>query len=177
MIEYHIFDVINDEAQAVRTNTLNELAPYLGSYLVKVPYELAHTPNQVLMLFDRYIEADFEGIVIRHFFAPYLRRRSTFVMKFKPKQSDVYTIVDWHEEISIKGEPKQRLGALELCDESFNTFKVGTGLSADDREALWLQRYELKGKLCEVKYQHRTERGVPRFPVFVKVLDCGSASL
>ncbi len=91
-------------------------------------------------------------------------------MKFKPKQSDSYTILGYEEEISIEGNPKDRLGAL-ICDSGDgNTFNVGTGFTDEQRLNLWDIRSLLPGMTCTIKYQHITPgRKVPRFPVFVSL--------
>ena len=121
--------------------------------------------------YDRIIALDYEGIVVRYFDAPYLRKRSTFMMKFKPKKEDTYEIVGWKEEIDKNGNAKNRLGALTCVGTDGTLFSVGTGLTDEDRQILWDTRELLAGKTCRVKYQHITSgRGVPRFPVFVEVL-------
>ena len=91
-------------------------------------------------------------------------------MKFKPKKEDEYEIVGVVEEISINGYPKGRLGALILDSGDGHTFNVGTGFSEDDRIRLWKE--ELVGRVCKIQYQHLSSgRKVPRFPVFVNILD------
>jgi len=121
--------------------------------------------------YDRIIALGYEGIVVRHIDAPYVRRRSLFLMKFKPKKQDAYEIVGWKEEISKDGIPKNRLGALVCKGDDGTEFSVGTGLNDDLRNSLWKERTELIGLNCRVQYQHITSGAhVPRFPVFVEVL-------
>jgi ATP-dependent DNA ligase len=109
---------------------------------------------------------------VRHFGAPYLRKRSTMIMKFKPKKDDYYKIVGYEEEVSIHGEPKGRLGALKCKSETDQHFAVGSGLTDTQREELWANREVLPGKLAHVKYQHiTTGKGVPRFPVLIEIID------
>ncbi len=103
--------------------------------------------------------------------APYERKRSTLVMKFKAKQEDSYKIVGYKEEISINNIPKDKLGALVCESGDGNIFSVGTGFSDEKRQKLWDVRNTLEGKVAKIKYQHlTTERKVPRFPVFVEVI-------
>lgn len=172
-LEYHIFDMVANLPQYERTRLLFEaIYPKLKSPLVMVPVQFCNTLEDVLFAYDRFVEKGYEGIIIRDHLAPYVRKRSTQVMKFKPKKSDYYVVVGYEEEISISGQPKNSLGAL-VCraNEGENTFNVGTGFSAEQRRDLWKQRQDLPGKIVEVLYQHITSgRGVPRFPVFSKVI-------
>lgn len=125
-----------------------------------------------MRVFDRVIELGYEGIIVRHNMAPYQRKRSTLVMKFKPKKSDGYKIIGYEEEISIEGVPKGSLGSLQCKSGDGNVFSVGTGFSRDQRDQLWQVREGLNGKVAKVKYQHITSgRKVPRFPVFVEVIE------
>lgn len=171
-MQYHIFDIIEEDTpQLWRSQDLINIGQKFTHPLQRVTTTVGWTLDHIMEWYDKFLKLDYEGMILRHPDAPYVRKRSPYVMKFKPKQSDFYLITGWNEEVSIKGEPKERLGSLEVCDPEGNFFCVGTGLSSDDREALWLKREGLRGKLCEIKYQHRTERGVPRFPVFARVVE------
>jgi DNA ligase-1 len=121
--------------------------------------------------FDSIINLGYEGIIIRHAQAPYERKRSTMIMKFKPKKEDDYEIVGYEEEISIEGRPKNTLGSLLCKSNDGNTFNIGTGFSKDQREHLWRVRETLPTRIAKVKYQHLTSgKQVPRFPVFVEII-------
>ncbi|KKL49092.1 hypothetical protein LCGC14_2318920, partial [marine sediment metagenome] len=61
-------------------------------------------------------------------------------------RSDTYDIVGSVEEVSITGVPKQALGALILRGSDGTEFKVGTGFSRGDREALWERVGYLRGR-------------------------------
>lgn len=50
-------------------------------------------------------------------------------------------------------------------------FELGTGFDDAQRQALWLARDTLPGKLVKFKYQALTPDGVPRFPVFLGFRD------
>jgi len=122
-------------------------------------------------VFNELIVLGYEGIIVRHYLAPYEKKRSTNVMKFKPKQEDTYVIVGSEEEISVGGTPKGTLGALVCRSGDGNTFRVGTGFNEGARKDLWSNREALAGKIARVQYQHITPgRKVPRFPVFVEIV-------
>lgn len=170
VMEYHIFDLYGEEAQAHRLYALNRLT--FESPLVQVPYQLAASLSEVLEALEEYREKGYEGIVVRNIQYPYLRKRSTGMMKFKPRKEDIYTIVGYEEEISIHGEPKNSLGALVLQSDLGHTFNVGSGsyLTRERREELWRIKESLVGRLASVKYQHLTDGRIPRFPVLFNIL-------
>ena len=169
-ISFHVFDVVNKEPQMRRTlltDSLRGIHP-----LIKVaPFYLCETLDDIMRAYDRILNDGYEGIIVRNFLAPYVRKRSTMVMKFKPKKEDIYEIVSVAEEISINGTPKGTLGAIICRGNEGSTFSVGTGFSRAQREDLWKTAEVLPGKFIRVQYQHLTNKdGVPRFPVFMEVI-------
>ena len=142
------------------------------SVIKKSPFWICNDLDDIMRTFDHLIELNYEGIIVRHLAAPYERKRSRWVMKFKPKKEDSYEIVGITEEVSNEGLPKGRLGALVLLSGDGNVFSAGTGFSDCAREELWKVRETLPGKVARVQYQHLTTgKKVPRFPVFMEVID------
>lgn len=172
-MQFHVFDIINDyDPQAVRLRKLLDMQKQMESIdsVHIVPWDFATDVQTIMERFAEYKDKGYEGIILRHPMAPYVRKRSPWLMKFKPKKDDIYKIVGYKEEISICGAPKDRLGAFILEGDDGTQFSVGSGLNDEDRFVFWHNREELIGKWCEVQYQHITTKGkVPRFPIFVKV--------
>jgi len=169
-IQFHVFDIVNELPQMRRSLIIENLRG-LNKWLVVAPFWLCESLEDVMRAYDNLIELGYEGIIVRHNNAPYVKKRSTFVMKFKPKKEDTYEIVGFVEEVSIGGVPKCSLGAL-VCDSGNNdTFTVGTGFTDSRRHYYWDHREELIGKIAVVQYQHLTPgMKKPRFPVFVDIL-------
>ncbi len=172
-ISLHVFDIVEEEEiQLTRTNSLLNISPQFPDELKLVPSSLATGLSQIMRLYDSIMLKGYEGIIVRHLTALYIRRRSIWMMKFKPKKEDWYRITGYKEEIDKYGVPKKRLGALICEGDDGTSFSVGTGFNAEQRNDLWKEKEGLKGKTCHVAYQHITPgRGVPRFPVFVRVID------
>lgn len=169
-IQYHVFDVVNDAPQMQRQLTIEQLRG-ISPWLAVAPFYLCYNLEQVLSAYDKIIEDHYEGIIVRHLNNLYERKRSTLVMKFKPKKQDEYEITGYQEEIDKEGMEKGSLGALVCKSGDGNLFNVGTGFSAEQRQILWEVRETLPGRLARVKYQHITSgRAVPRFPVFVELV-------
>ncbi len=170
--EYHVFDTAEPgRSQLERIQTVQAIPFKFPIQAVNI--SIASSFDDVMRAYDDFIGAGYEGIVVRHLLAPYVRKRSIHVMKFKPKKQDTYLVVGYKEEISIDGKAKGRLGALEcVSDDSRERFNVGTGFNDDQRRELWRERESLPGKLAVVNYQHITSgRGVPRFPVYVRLME------
>jgi hypothetical protein len=75
------------------------------------------------------------------------------------------------EEISKDGNPKDSLGALILSDKEGTTFGCGTGFSQAQRSYFWEKREFLPGMYAKINYQQLSDKHVPRFPVFIELVD------
>ncbi|MBU2346560.1 MAG: hypothetical protein KJ888_20410 [Gammaproteobacteria bacterium] len=173
-MQFHVFDIVNESPQSSRLASLIGLKnTFIKTHSLKLsPFWMADDLDDIMRIYDRLINLNYEGIIVRHHQAPYERKRSTLVMKFKPKQKDDYEIVGWKEEISITGEPKGRLGALVLRSGDGNIFFAGSGFNDSSRRSLWNIRESLPGKIARIQYQHLTSgKKVPRFPIFVSIIN------
>ena len=164
-MEYHVFDLLMQIPMAERTVKLWDLDN--GSCIKHVPSILCEATTEAILAHMTYFtQWGYEGIIVRHPGAPYEIRRSPYIMKFKPRKSDVYRIIDAKEELSITGQPKGTLGALVCRGDDGHVFSVGSGFTRGERELLWRCRDNLPGKFVKVYYQALTPAHVPRFPVF-----------
>jgi len=169
-IKFHIFDIVSDKPQASRTKTLND--KIFKGPLIGTPYWIAEDLEDIMRIYDHLIELGYEGIIVRNLHAPYIRKRSIWVMKFKPKKEDTYEITGYTEEISKSGNPKGSLGAIICASGDGSTFQVGSGFTREQRDNLWRDRESLEKYSIRVQYQHLSVgRKVPRFPVFVDIVE------
>lgn len=170
-IQFHIFDIVNDQPQMKRLLQIENLKG-LSPWFKVAPFWLCENLEDVMRAYDTVLEQGYEGIIVRHFQAPYERKRSTYVMKFKPKKEDIYVIEGFQEELTINGVPKGTLGSILCKSGDGGLFSVGSGFTDNQRASLWANREILPGKEIKVQYQHLTPgKKVPRFPVFVEILD------
>jgi ATP-dependent DNA ligase len=168
VLQYHVFDHVCEASPTFqRLIDVRTATDWLDNQLVQyVPSVTADNISQIEEFLSLFMQVGYEGLIARQPFSSYQRKRSTGMMKWKPRKSDEYEICDYTEEVDKNGEPKGRLGAFFVRDESDNIFKVGTGFTDQQRVAYWDQVDSLIGMKCTIKYQHVTEKGVPRFPVF-----------
>ena len=169
-IEFHAFDMVIDEPQMRRMILVDGLK-ILHPKLKVSPFWLCESLSEVKKIYDKIISLGYEGIIVRHFQGPYQTKRSTYVMKFKPKKQDEYKIVGWNEELTMEGEPKGRIGSLIMSSQAGDEFAVSAGLDFDDKARLWEVRDNLAGKSAIVHYQHLTNRKVPSGAFNVEVID------
>ena len=128
---------------------------------------------------DRYakdqVNLGFEGIMIKELQAPYICKRSTDWMKWKPTITVDLEVVGIEEGT---GRNLGRLGAL-VChgidDGKEITVNVGSGFSDGDRDDYWTNRNLVIGRtaevLCDVITQNQDGTYSLRFPRFVRFRD------
>ena len=163
-MEYHIFDIVDlTKEQIARTTQLEELDLW-NENIRTVPSMIADNLSDIMRKLDIMEASGYEGIIVRHIMAPYVRRRSIYMMKWKPKRKDDYKIVEVLEAIDQYGKPKGMIGAFQCTSDGTEVFKAGAGhLTHDERRELWDIKEVLIGETITVEYQHLTSgRGVPR---------------
>ena len=128
---------------------------------------------------DRYaknmVAAGFEGIMIKNLEAPYLCKRSTDWMKWKPTITVDLEVIGLEEGT---GRNKNRLGAL-VCngvdDGKEITVNAGSGFSDAERDSLWADRNLIFGRTVEIMADAITQNQDGtyslRFPRFVRFRD------
>ena len=162
--------ILDDMRPIIDTMPNVELLPH-----IMVDLDTAAGKDQLERYAKDNVNAGFEGIMIKEMEAPYICKRSTDWMKWKP------TITVDLEVIGVEegtGRNKGRLGAL-VCsgedDSKFITVNVGSGFSDTDRDNLWRDRNMVIGKtceiLCDVITQNQDGTYSLRFPRFVRFRD------
>jgi DNA ligase-1 len=102
-----------------------------------------------------------EGLMLRQPGSQYEAGRSTTLLKVKTFHDAEGRVV---EQLPGKGRHAGRLGAVVVELPDGQTFSVGTGFSDAQR-----QNPPAVGSLITYRYQEMTDRGVPRFPSFVRL--------
>ena len=167
-INFNVFDMVYDSNQSNRILNLKRISEYFPDNIQMVKTDLAFTVEEVREFFNHYVSLDYEGIIIRHFQASYFRRRSPFMMKFKPKKSDIYPIVGF---IEGTGKYKGTIGAI-ICETDGDQFEVGSfSLTDEERMKLWNKRFTLTSFDCKVGYQHKWTSGKPKSGVFLELVE------
>ena len=163
-LQYYIFDHIQPGVpQDFRFNTLISCLNKCSSEALIIAPTFRATIDQWHDAANEFIDAGYEGLIIRSINGSYVEKRSTDILKFKPTETDNYTIIEILEAMSIQGEPKAMIGAFRVMDADGNTFKVGAGkLKHEKRIEYWRQRRNLIGRQLVVKHELlRTDHDLP----------------
>ena len=163
-IHYYIFDVINYAPQILRYNALQKLFTYYTfKYLHFVPMYRVNTYDELQKYYTQFISEGYEGIIIRHPYTTYTRRKVTTLLKLKPRVSEYFKIINVIEEVSIIGRPKDTFGAFVCETKEGEIFSVGTGVTDYQRDLLWGHRKQFINHSVKIRFQNYTKvRRVPK---------------
>jgi len=110
---------------------------------------------------ERIVAAGGEGLMLRQPGSRYEPNRSSTLLKVKRFQDAEARVIGYQPGT---GRHKGRLGALLVQLLDGTEFAVGTGFTDAERE-----NPPPVGNVITVRFQELTDRGVPRFPSFVRV--------
>jgi DNA ligase-1 len=157
---------------------------------IPVPGDVMLTTQDVLDYEAKMVELGYEGIMLRHPDLPYKYGRATVkggeLLKLKRFADSEAVVVEVEElmhndnaafanELGYTARssaqagqrPGGVLGALVVDHPVFGQFKIGTGFTAAQREAMWQKRAALFGALVKFKYLDYGMLDKPRHPVFL----------
>ncbi len=150
--------------------TTNMLRAYASNeFFNVVEYYLVNSREEIERLHDRFVDAGYEGIMLRDTKELYNFERSNALLKYKKFKEDDFEIIDVEF-----GRPRTKyeneIVRLKVVKENIESW-VGTGLTDSTRAKLkkLYKDKELFGKLVEIKYQNVTEDNSLRFPVYKKL--------
>ena len=171
-VEYHIYDFPRIQ---VGINLMKEDTPYkwrleafnkrkLEHPLVAVETTVINNEDEMKELFSKYIEQEYEGVIIRQIAMPYEQRRSYNLLKYKEFDDAEFKIVGYEEG---RGQLAGAVGSFICQLPDGQTFKAK--LKGKDVTNLLVQYFKnpklFMGKQLTVQYQGLSKDGVPRFPV------------
>ena len=176
LLEYHIFDVAHPD-NLLQSNRLLKLTTWYGDFFYKHSF-LKAVQSRAIDNDYRVVENEiasavangYEGIILRHPLKQYEEKRSSWIMKFKPRKVDIYVITNCIEAIDKDGYEKGMLGAFVVNSGDCGTFEVGAGtLSHKGREWVWHNQSEVVGKMLVLAYNSTHESGIPRHAVALSI--------
>ena len=126
-------------------------------------YTVAADYEEIKAYHDKFVKLGYEGAMIKDIHAPYCFGRDWSVMKFKAFFDADVPIVGMLEGT---GKHSGKLGSF-VVDYKGVEVRVGSGLTDELREQIWLDKDKHVGRIIEVRYQEETPDGSLRFPTFV----------
>jgi DNA ligase-1 len=124
------------------------------------------TPADVERLHDRYVEAGFEGAVLKDLDSCYAFRRTKDWVKIKRFDDADYRVVGTEEG---KGKHAGTFGKFMVKGPKGRISGVGSGITDVQRREFWKLGKKLIGKWISVKHQGVSPDGGLRFPVFKRL--------
>lgn len=134
---------------------------------IKLPEEFAEATSLPENLNAWMNQDDREGAMLRYLDSVYEFKRSSNLLKIKPKRTIDLRVIDY-----VEHKHKNKLGALVVSFHG-NRVNVGSGYTDEERIKLWFQRDSLLGKIIELQYmelsENRAGKKSLRFPVFLRL--------
>ncbi len=170
-LEFWAFDLVDperpDETLWSRKARLGELIVSSGSTNVTLtPHTTVENEADVENVFEKFLDGDYEGAMLKDPDAVYVGKRSSAWMKYKPWASTDGKIVGFQPGTRrLEGT----LGALMLEMPDGSEVEVGTGFTDALRHQIWAERDERLGNWVEFKHQKDPKAVASyRFPVFLR---------
>lgn len=170
-IVYNIFDFLDmDEwkkpvkTYAQRRGSLEYIFQSVDNLVLTPSYPI-HSDDEAFMYYNRFLDAGYEGGIVKNGKGLYRFRRHRDWMKLKEVNE-----VDLVVESLIQGEGKY-YGMLGAAVVRYHGKKVniGTGFSNTERELYWKDPTLLVHKVIEVHYHQETPDGSLRHPRFHRI--------
>lgn len=164
IVQYHIYDLPGTELTFdERRRALSGLELLVDDPLVIVPTGKAANFEEAQEAFAEYLDAGYEGLMLRNADSLYVEKRSYDLQKVKEFDDAEFKIVGVEE-----GRGRLAGKGVFVCQAvNGETFSVKLKGSLDNLELDKLRQDV--GSLLTVQYQGLTAYGVPRFPVGLRI--------
>jgi DNA ligase-1 len=168
IIEFWAYDLPeHDGVFSERYAELKKVVKSLKNKQIKiVPTYQINSEEDIQKYHEMFLEAGYEGSIIRVDIAPYENKRSKQLLKKKDFYDGEFTIVDVEEG---KGNRAGTAGNLLLELPDGRTFGATLRGSRQWVTSVLENRKNLIGKTATIKYFQETPDGIPRFGVAIQI--------
>jgi len=161
-IQYHVYDMISDKPYEQRLRDLHRLfREHSFEHLVLVQTSICTSEEEMKQQHAQYVADGYEGIMLRTPQGIYKNSRSIDLLKYKEFFDDEYEVIDFKE-----GDGLESGCVIWTCRTAegaiFNCRPRGTH---EDRAELYQNGAKYVGQKLTVRFQEKTDDGLPRFPV------------
>lgn len=161
-IEYHIYDIVEDEAFKKRfAGSIRTLLGKCPSVRIVTTLE-AKNENEIFIHNHEFVSQGYEGTMVRNLKSPYVGKRTHNLLKLKGFIDDEFEIVDILEG---KGNLRGHAASFVCKMPDGTTFNAKLEGSLKRLEDIFKNPKLVLGKMATVQYQNLTKEGKPRFPV------------
>lgn len=207
-IAYYVFDQYNSDGFVDRLcdakNRIHQQGYTPSNHITLVEHEFAKNVDDLLAIEKKYLDAGYEGLMLRAVHGRYKEGRSTLkegiLLKLKRFVDAEAEVIGFEEQMENTNEktleargkakrsshkagkvPKNTLGKFLVRDlKTGIEFAVGTGegLTNELRQTIWNNRAAYLGQIIVYKYQPKGIKTKPRIPIwkgFRSALDMDAA--
>jgi DNA ligase 1 len=169
-LEYWIYDYADstkdfeDRLQTLIYKNIGKKIPHIKL----VHTYMVHNENDIMKYHKIFCNEGFEGIIIRNRLGKYeFNFRSDNLQKYKEFQDEEYEI------IGVKSGIGRYLGcATFICKiDNGETFDCNPKCTVEKKQEYWNNKDDYIGKLLTVRFQEKSQNGIPRFPVGISIRD------
>ena len=166
-VQYHTYDVVQDEHFSGRLNWLVQNHPSSNPLIFVTTYTVTDE-DELMERYEQFMAEGYEGLIVRNAAGKYEQgKRSYNLQKVKEFLDSEFPIVGVEE-----GRGKMAGKAIFICTaKNGETFNVKMEGSMDNLAKYLTNKKLWTGKKLTVKYQNLTKYGIPRFPVGKAVRD------
>jgi ATP-dependent DNA ligase len=168
-IQYWIYDLPDNDIQfgdrCDRLHDLFENYNAFNKHCVEVETYICNDEDEVIGLYEEYVEKGFEGQMLRTN-GKYENKRSKFLMKHKSFIDEEYTIIDVCEG---EGNKTNMVGYMTFKTADGKPFKSNVKATFEESEEMFRNKKQLIGKQATIKYFNLTPDGIPRFPYVINI--------
>lgn len=169
-LRFHVYDKADSNLQCFERLVWIERNLRDCELIKLVPTFLIHTEEEVYKCHDKFVQAGYEGVIIRNRIGVYkFRHRSKDLQKYKEFIDEEFVIVGGKE-----GEGLYEGCVTFICDigdGTGNTFDVCPKGTLEMKRKMFKNLDSYIGKEITVRYQERSEDNAPIFPVGIVVRD------
>jgi ATP-dependent DNA ligase len=167
LVEYHVYDMVNEEsAQFERLPILECIRVMDSKALIPVKTVTVNDEDELMLAFDAFLAEGYEGAMVRNTFGKYVNKRSYDLQKVKEFKDEEFRIVGVEE-----GRGKLAGHGIFVCSTNEGVeFKAKMKGTTESLKDYFENPKKYIGKLLTVKFQGWTQKnGVPRFPVAERI--------
>ena len=163
-VNYYVYDVINPKAELSQVFRRTVLLEGDWPFVAAGRYILAGDIQSEL---EKALAKGYEGIMLRKLDGLYEQgKRSKGLIKVKKFDSDEFPIIG---AVEGKGKLAGKLGAFEVTTPEGCKFTVKMAVTDVELAAIWADKDSYMNEMLTVKFQGKSEKGVPRFPIGIAI--------
>jgi ATP-dependent DNA ligase len=172
-VKFYVFDMLDTNNKKMpfkeRFKTVSALLEkFKPKTLASVETKVGNVFSEdvAIKIRNKYIKQGYEGVMFRNLESEYgINKRSSDLIKFKKTLDAEYEIIGYEEAKGRDvGTPIFLLKTSK--GDQFSARPTGT---LDSRKEMLKKVKSLIGKMATVEYQELSKKGVPRFPVLVRI--------